>query len=157
MDEKYYISIDLGQAADFTAIVCLEQFTRYNNKSKKEIRYNLRYVEKLPLGTTYPTVVEKSKQVIEKVGNDKTTLVMDATGVGRPVFDMFKEAKLSKRQENPIFTRESAAVIMSRNKEVHGDEQKEAGISHKGIQLLEGAHRSMAGKWEDTGRVLSAV
>ncbi|MBF0556459.1 MAG: hypothetical protein HQK96_18225 [Nitrospirae bacterium] len=45
---------------------------------------------------------------------------------------------------------------MGRNKEVHDDEERE-GISLKGVQLLEGTHRGMAGQWEDTIRVLSAA
>ena len=71
----FVIGADIGQAQDPTALAVIE--------SGPGLR--LRYIERLPLGLSYPKVVER----IERLGQDLpgAVLVLDATGVGRPVFD----------------------------------------------------------------------
>ena len=55
----------------------------------------LRYLERVALGTPYPEVVERVRQVAETVGRlGRRRLIADATGVGRPVMDLLRRARL---------------------------------------------------------------
>jgi hypothetical protein len=52
------------------------------------------HLERLPLGTSYPGVVAHVGRLLAKLPAG-TGVVIDYTGVGRPVFDMFRAAGLS--------------------------------------------------------------
>ncbi len=78
------IGADLGQAQDSTALAVAEVRT-------PEI--HVRHLERLPLGTPYPKVVERIGDLVDKLPG--TALVVDATGVGRAVLDQMHEANLA--------------------------------------------------------------
>ena len=62
---------------------------------QKQIALRLRYLERVPLGTTYPEVGERVKRMTrsaELAGRGR--LVVDATGVGRLVVDLLRDADL---------------------------------------------------------------
>jgi hypothetical protein len=94
----------LGQAQDPTAIAVLERTRTPQIELWKPIPdppvydlaiYRLVHLERLPLGTPYPAVIDHVQVMLSSAplrGNCK--LVIDQTGVGRPVFDMFRKAKL---------------------------------------------------------------
>ena len=91
MDEipiEYVISVDLGQAQDYTAIAVIE---RRQKKASSDPIYKLRHVERAPLGTNYETVVDRVAQIItsDQIAHGLNYLVLDMTGVGVPIFDMF--------------------------------------------------------------------
>ena len=87
----FILGLDLGQAQDYTAIAVLER----NGSSKKDRKYQLRHLERLPLGTTYPDVVTHVKELMEKDPlRGHVLLVVDATGVGLPVIDLLKQEGL---------------------------------------------------------------
>lgn len=81
---QFYLGVDLGQAADYTAISVIE---RVNNN-----RVHIRHLERLPLGTPYPDQVQKVKRIFERVntGGDRAKVIVDYTGVGRAVVDLIK-------------------------------------------------------------------
>jgi hypothetical protein len=57
------------------------------------VRHRIRWIERVPLGTDYPFVTDKIAKIAEAAqanGYSRTTIVLDATGVGRPVVDMLK-------------------------------------------------------------------
>ena len=58
-----------------------------------ELRYHVRHGERLRLGTPYPRVVERVRWILDNLGAD-AALVVDATGVGRPVVDLFETARV---------------------------------------------------------------
>jgi len=93
----YFVGVDLGQARDFTAVAALERAevvgewdpVTYAYRKYAELR--LRYLERMPLGTTYPRVAERVAKITltaEMAG--RCSLVVDATGVGRPVVDLLR-------------------------------------------------------------------
>ena len=87
----FILGLDLGQAQDYTALAVLER----NGSSKKDRKYQLRHLERLPLGTTYPDVVTHVKELMEKDPlRGHVLLVVDATGVGLPVIDLLKQEGL---------------------------------------------------------------
>ncbi len=59
--------------------------------------YAVRHLERLPIGTSYPRQVEHIKALHGRLKDEghKLSLVVDQTGVGRPVVDMLRSAELS--------------------------------------------------------------
>jgi hypothetical protein len=82
MTDHYYMGLDLGQSADFTA-VCIAKRTHVT-KSLQVV-----HLERLPLGTSYPDIVRRVKSLLltPKL-SCKSSLIVDYTGCGRPVVDM---------------------------------------------------------------------
>lgn len=102
----FIVPIDIGQAADFTALGGLRRIpvpngkTRevYNNGSPELTReyedsFGLGYAHRFPLHTPYPDVVAQLAAVTSKIPGT-FQVVADATGVGRPVVDMMRGAGL---------------------------------------------------------------
>ena len=81
---RYVVGVDLGQTADFTAITILEE--------REERTYDVRYLERLR-NTPYPVIVRRLGHLV-KMLPERPSMAVDATGVGRPVIDMIKEAHL---------------------------------------------------------------
>jgi len=101
MRERYFVGVDLGQKLDYTAIAVVERWEaageldRWSWERLKEVGYRLRHLERLALGTPYPEVVARVREVArsgELAG--RCTVVADATGVGGPVIDMLRGAEL---------------------------------------------------------------
>ncbi len=93
------IGVDLGQAQDYTAICVLEQQQQgTDDGTGKYVNiYLVRYLERVPLGTPYPYIIARVKQVYGRLStvDKRPVLVMDITGVGRPVFDSFVQERLN--------------------------------------------------------------
>ncbi len=77
------IGADLGQVQDPTALAVAEVHS-------PEI--HVRHLERLPLRTPYPKVVERIGSLVDKLPG--AALVVDATGVGRAVLDQMRESGL---------------------------------------------------------------
>jgi len=87
----FILGLDLGQVKDYTALGVLER----DGSSKQDRKYQLRRLERLPLGTTYPAVVTHVKELMEKEPlRGHVLLVVDATGVGLPVLDLLDQEGL---------------------------------------------------------------
>lgn len=83
---SFYLGLDLGQAQDYTALAVLE---------KQEKEYHVRHLERPKLGTPYPAIVEQVQNLLKSDQLwGRTALVVDKTGVGAPVVDMFRKAGL---------------------------------------------------------------
>ena len=90
-----FVGLDLGQSQDPTAIAVLDYVGPPNGirlfaagQEPKPI-YRVRGLERPPLGTPYPKIVDRVVAILGKL--HKPQLVIDATGVGRPVVDLFHE------------------------------------------------------------------
>jgi hypothetical protein len=96
-----FLGLDLGQARDYTAIAVVERLAdrpfehQPEEAPRSHRRYHLRHLERCKLGTSYPDVVGRVKTLLrtDELRN-KTWLVADATGVGRPVVDLLRQAGL---------------------------------------------------------------
>lgn len=103
---KCLVGVDLGQAADFTAISVMDIIpTKYEKQIEdlhpmyrvprdrmitvegSPLTYHIRHLERLPIGTSYPDVVVRIKDILAHLPTG-AGLVVDNTGVGRPVTDM---------------------------------------------------------------------
>lgn len=76
----------------------LDEFLSDNlhNGRPKDVPLQIRHLERLPLGTSYPRVVERvgSLMAQEPLASRRTALVVDGTGVGTSVVDSLIEAGL---------------------------------------------------------------
>jgi len=89
---SFLVGLDLGQAADYTALVVIERV----EQQKAKPHFHVRHIQRFQLGTSYPVVVERVKSIItQKPLEGKAQLVVDATGVGAPVVDLLRQAGLS--------------------------------------------------------------
>lgn len=92
-----YLGLDIGQAADYTALVAddvtMEQ-VGYDAKGEQtfELVHRVRYAERFPLGVSYPVMAQKVAHMTEASALKDSHLVVDATGVGRPVVDILRGA-----------------------------------------------------------------
>jgi hypothetical protein len=105
-DEAFIAGVDLGQSQDPTAIIVmrhtrtpLETWTKNDKaritKQDIEEHFDVVHAERLPLGTSYPDVVAHVRDVLSRPPlRDRCHLVLDESGVGRAVGDMFTDAGL---------------------------------------------------------------
>jgi hypothetical protein len=94
---RFIIGLDLGQSQDSTALAILERIEGEQPEGAATWRvpahYECRHLHRFALGTRYPAIVESVGQLMQMDAlKDQCRLVIDATGVGRPVCDMFKDA-----------------------------------------------------------------
>ena len=97
----YLAGLDLGQSQDFTALVVVEraelkgEWDPVAYAYRKETALRLRNLERMPLGTPYPEMVERVREVMgwPELGG-RCRLAVDATGVGRPVVDLLRSGRL---------------------------------------------------------------
>ena len=96
-DGHYIVGLDLGQSRDPTAIAVLRRLAAFGGANANLLfedgteLYQCGHLERLPLGTSYPAVVAHVRGLLERLPRG-TELVIDFTGVGRPVFDMFENS-----------------------------------------------------------------
>jgi hypothetical protein len=95
----YFIGLDLGKVSDYTALAVLERSTGPDG----EFRYDVRSLQRGALGTPYPKIVEAVKGLMAgpelrpsrgAPAPPDPVLVVDATGVGIAVVDMFLKAEI---------------------------------------------------------------
>ncbi|MEJ8568271.1 hypothetical protein [Elongatibacter sediminis] len=107
---RWYVGVDLGQAHDPTAVCVLEE--KYaevppnawgHNVRPLEYRARqyespllVRHLERLPLEMTYPAQVEHVRALLARPPLREPLTLIDYTGVGRPVFDLFKKARVPR-------------------------------------------------------------
>lgn len=93
---QYFIGCDLGQAHDPSALGMIERNVSYGKKESEIIsRYQVRHLERFPLETEYPVVVQRVSRIFKNPDiQTNGKLIVDETGVGRAVMDMMRAAKL---------------------------------------------------------------
>ncbi len=100
----YCIGLDLGQAQDYSALAIAEkvkpleqvvdEFDRVTHVPGRPV-YHVRHLQRWRLGTSYPTIVKDVAALMARLPPPAPALVVDQTGVGRPVVDMLRGAGLS--------------------------------------------------------------
>jgi hypothetical protein len=102
----YFAGLDLGQKQDPAALAVVEwaecggagdaaAFEHGNPSS-----LSLRHLERMPLGTPYPEVVERVSYTMRSrqlAGGERRHLVVDGTGVGPAVVDLLRREDLHSR------------------------------------------------------------
>ncbi len=96
-EEQWFISADLGQANDYTAISLTQRIiTGYGVRGldrRGERALYLRHIERIR-GVEYPAIVDRLKSIYLSKALEKKmkSVVIDYTGLGRPVYDMMIQA-----------------------------------------------------------------
>jgi hypothetical protein len=113
--DRYIASMDVGKSIDNSAIAimhhtirALDQFAndlkRGVSKQLQEERFHIVHLERLPLGMAYPTQIAHVKALMarEPLVSGNAPLVIDQTGCGAPVADMFAASGLRNMQRVSI-------------------------------------------------------
>jgi hypothetical protein len=107
----FYLGLDLGQASDFTALAIVRRQDGPRPRS-----YEIPWLERFPLGTSYPAIVAAVARRCRQLATQsplpgpapgvryadhplnrahiEQRLLVDATGVGRPVVDLLRRERL---------------------------------------------------------------
>jgi hypothetical protein len=125
--KRYLVGVDIGQSQDYTAIATLKQFLNSENES----RYELPALERVPLGTSYQDIVTYVVSMLKspvvqgkylegpKAGMPIGTgldpleipeLVLDATGCGRPVAEMFAAHEINENDTSQLFNQVNCTI-----------------------------------------------
>ena len=107
------IGLDIGQMVDYTALALIERTQgddRHPHEAPPDDRrslverrvnhspasYVVRHLQRFELGTSYPDIVQRVCAMLQRPELDgrPVTLLLDVTGVGRGILDMFKAAKV---------------------------------------------------------------
>ena len=96
---QLFTGLDLGQSQQFTALAVLEQsqVTNPEPSHRVECHYAVRHLERFPLGTPYPEICVRLRQLFAEMSLSYSRLVIDQTGVGQPVVDMIRKASIKAR------------------------------------------------------------
>lgn len=89
---RFLAGLDIGQMADPTALVIAERQMVLQGL-ELEPRFDARFLERVPLHTPYPRMVAGVKTRLDAIG-EPVALIIDATGVGRGVVDLFRHVGL---------------------------------------------------------------
>jgi hypothetical protein len=116
------VGVDIGQKRDPSAI-CVAETDKRQAGGRTEYHYLVRHLDRLPLGTPFPSVARRVGQVLagveQRTGSHPHRLYVDATGLGAPIVDLLREQSPTTR---------IVAVYFN-----HGDRRVET--SHKEVSL----------------------
>ena len=119
---SYFLGLDVGKVNDPAAVCVLERRHRYfagpydpvdPTAHAPEVRYSVRHLERLPLGTSYPAVADRIGAIAAKLrqrpagiaGSVRLSdVIVDVTGVGRPVLDLLQQRALGATLTGVNFT-----------------------------------------------------
>jgi len=92
----FYVGLDLGQRRDHSAIAVLQRIERLRPYGPSVFhRLLVRHLERVPLGTPYTAVVSRAREIVHHPPlRGQCALVVDGTGVGAPVVDALRAARL---------------------------------------------------------------
>ncbi|HWR52800.1 MAG TPA: hypothetical protein VN428_16940, partial [Bryobacteraceae bacterium] len=115
------VGVDLGQRQDYTAITVLDRSVYNIGRDpvwlgmKTETLYAIRFLRRLPLGTPYTEVVETVGALVDQLNSRQPlsppTVVADATGVGAPVMEMFRNMRMPGELKPVLITGGEKAVF----------------------------------------------
>jgi hypothetical protein len=104
VSSEYFVGLDLGQAADPSAIAVVQRAELVGEwdgaafTHRREIELRLRHLERMELGMKYPEIERKVSRMMGSEAMAGTCcLLVDATGVGRPVVDHLRESGLGEK------------------------------------------------------------
>jgi hypothetical protein len=92
---SYFIGLDLGQSADYSALIILER----RGSSPQNYTFDCKYLKRWELRTPYPQIVEDTvrymnSEALNKGVKERPVLAVDATGCGAAVIDLFRREHL---------------------------------------------------------------
>jgi hypothetical protein len=110
---KYFTGLDLGQAAELTALAVLERTTGpdpYDPRRKAKF-YAVRHLERFTLGTSFAVVCDRLRELFSEPPLAHSNLVVDQTAVGQPVVQLLRRARLRTMIRPVTITGGNQAVL----------------------------------------------
>lgn len=135
LDVRHYVGLDLGQVSDYSALVSLRREQeipdppvpravdwkeiragppREVERKPPPARYFCNIAERFERGTSYTRLVENVGRLFQEQRFAGQSLVVDGTGVGRPVVDLFRKAGLGYRLVPVTITSSSPAAVLGK-------------------------------------------
>jgi len=97
--------VDVGQKRDPTAIAVADPQER-TVQGRTEYHYLIRHLERLPLGTSYPSVARRVGEIYHRArvrAGSEALIYVDATGVGAPIVDMLRDDTPRNRSVKAVY------------------------------------------------------
>jgi len=94
----FFVGVDVGQANEYTAVVVNERHAGWRLDGVGEVvHHHLTFLHRFQIGMSYPQIVASVKRLLGQLEarRDPPELVVDATGVGKPVLDAMRAAGLN--------------------------------------------------------------
>jgi len=99
-ETKFFFGVDIGRDHDPSVIALVEriQLTHIAGQNvSREYKYVLTFLHTIPLGTSYPQVIQRFQDALRRLlinaSKAYPDVVVDATGVGAPLIDDFKKLR----------------------------------------------------------------
>jgi hypothetical protein len=95
---RYFVGLDLGMSGQFTSLALLQRL-RLSPQDPPELyrpAYQLRHLQRFPLGTSYPNVVAKIVSLLGIPPLSGADLIVDQTAVGRPAVALLEDGLRNK-------------------------------------------------------------
>ena len=89
---EHIVGLDLGQVHDPTALAVVQPVAIPDGGQNT---YRLVHLDRAPLGLPYPDMADRVARLLRTGPLRQSALVVDTTGVGRPVVDLFRKAGLA--------------------------------------------------------------
>src|SRR5829696_8097229 len=100
----YFVGLDLGQSADYTALAVVQKVPTYDQQTGEHgTELHLKHLERYPLKTPYTDIADQVKSLLTgppftddirdgfRIRKARTELIVDKTGVGVAGSDYLKE------------------------------------------------------------------
>ena len=166
---EYYLGLDLGQKRSYTAIAVVERTVDREERrcaltwemEWHELippRVAVRHLERIGLGTSYVDVVDRVRELVwSDALRGKTKLVVDATGAGAPVVDLFRKDEELKRACELLAVTITSGTVAGRGPK-KGDWQVPKQDLMTGLVLmLEAGKLGIARGLEEAGRLVEEL
>ena len=166
---EYYLGLDLGQKRSYTAIAVVERTVDREERrcaltwemewhELSPPRVAVRHLERIGLGTSYVDVVDRVRELVwSDALRGKTKLVVDATGAGAPVVDLFRKDEELKRACELLAVTITSGTVAGRGPK-KGDWQVPKQDLMTGLVLmLEAGKLGIARGLEEAGRLVEEL
>jgi hypothetical protein len=101
----WILSVDLGQAQDFSCVVILERRWEQVQGGRRLLPHAaIRHIFRWPLQTPYPVITRDLCELVKRPPLRQPPVCLDITGVGRAVYDAVKEARPAATLEPILIT-----------------------------------------------------
>jgi hypothetical protein len=106
MPTTFLLGVDIGQQVDYTALALVERTQAGPShphddgvypvpEAPPPAQYTVRHLQRLDLHTRYPVIVERLCAMLTRpASSGRVTVLLDVTGVGRGILDMFSSARV---------------------------------------------------------------
>jgi hypothetical protein len=94
---EYLSGVCFGLTGEFTAVAVLERTQGPANPDRPPAHYAVRLLERFPPGTPYGEVCDGLAGLFDQQPLRRSHLVVDHTGVGRPVLDLLRRTRIAAR------------------------------------------------------------